>query len=152
MSETATTTTEIPEAAAEAADTAFAARIRTSLALAQTRISEVAKAPAEWTALVPKLPAQLQAAVDRALESARVKLRDSLDLPSREDLQSLAQRIESLDHKIDKLSAETAEVVDAPKPRRKKSGGGKKTAGAVDKGTRRDAIKSAAKKSRPKRA
>jgi hypothetical protein len=68
-------------------------RLRTGLALAQTRINTVeARAKNQWA----DLPAQLRGVVDRAV----ARLRTTLDLPSRSDVSELVERLEALDRKI----------------------------------------------------
>lgn len=68
-------------------------RLRSGLALAQTRIHSMeARAKNQWT----DLPVQLRSVVDRAV----ARLRTSLDLPSRSDVTDLVERLEALDRKI----------------------------------------------------
>lgn len=68
-------------------------RLRSGLALAQTRIQTMeTRAKNQWT----DLPAQLRGAVDRAV----ALLRTTLDLPSRSDVSELVERLEALDRKI----------------------------------------------------
>jgi hypothetical protein len=71
-------------------------RLRNGLALAQTRIHTMeTRAKNQWT----DLPAQLRAAVDRAV----ARLRTTLDLPSRSEVSDLVERLEALDRKIGAL-------------------------------------------------
>lgn len=68
-------------------------RLRSGLALAQTRIQTMeTRAKTQWT----DLPVQLRAAVDRAV----ARLRNTLDLPSRSEVSDLVERLEAIDRKI----------------------------------------------------
>ncbi len=140
------------ETSAAATDPALTSRIRTSLALAQTRITAVpARARAQWD----ELPAQLRETLDKVLTGARDRLRDALDLPSRDELASLMARVEELDARLANLQATEAEVVDS-KPKKpsaskaraaSKANGQSKKSGTrqkIDKGARREAIRAAA--------
>lgn len=140
------------ETPAEATDPALTSRIRTSLALAQTRITAVpARARAQWD----ELPAQLRDTLDKVLTGARDRLRTALDLPSRDELATLMARVEELDARLANLQATEAEVVDSkPKSKRSSKSSATKTNGAtkskssskakLDKGARREAIRAAA--------
>lgn len=71
-------------------------RLRSGLALAQTRIQTMeSRAKTQWT----DLPVQLRGVVDRAV----ARLRDTLDLPSRSEVSDLVERLEALDRKIGAL-------------------------------------------------
>jgi hypothetical protein len=68
-------------------------RLRSGLALAQTRIHTMeSRAKNQWT----DLPVQLREMLDRAV----ARLRTTLDLPSRSDVSDLVDRLEALDRKI----------------------------------------------------
>lgn len=72
-------------------------RLRQSLALAQTRIHSVEeRARARWVAI----PDSLRTAIDRA----RDRVRETLDLPSRGDIASLLERVDDLDCKLAALA------------------------------------------------
>ena len=154
-------TIETPETEtpAETTDPALTSRIRTSLALAQTRITAVpARARAQWD----ELPAQLRDTLDKVLTGARDRLREALDLPSRDELATLLSRVEELDRRLANLQATEAEVIDSKptkssaskannsgqsKPQRKSNGQSKAKSGSkskLDKGARREAIRAAA--------
>jgi hypothetical protein len=71
-------------------------RLRSGLALAQTRIQTVeTRAKNQWA----DLPTQLRGVVDRAV----ARLRTTLDLPSRSDVSELVERLEAIDQKISAL-------------------------------------------------
>ncbi len=133
------------ETPAAATDPAITARIRTSLALAQTRITSVpARARAQWEGL----PSQLRDTLDKVLTGARDRLRGALDLPSRDELATLIARVEELDRRLANLQATEAEVVNS-KPAKRKSSASKNTSKStqkprVNKSARRDAIRAAA--------
>ncbi len=76
-------------------------RIRDSLTVAQTRLHSVeARAKAQWLGL----PESLQNAFERLV----LRLRDSLDLPSREEVSLLVDRLEGLDRKLAAIELERA--------------------------------------------
>lgn len=78
------------------ANNSLSDRLRTGLALAQTRIHTMEeRAKHQWS----DLPAQLRTALDRAF----ARIRTTLDLPSRADVSDLMERIEALDRKIGAL-------------------------------------------------
>ncbi|HUH05973.1 MAG TPA: hypothetical protein VML75_28480 [Kofleriaceae bacterium] len=112
-----------------AADAAFGTRIRTSLALAQTRITAV---PGRARAQLTEIPSHLRGAFDRVVTHAQSKVRSALDLPSRGDLASLLERVEAIDARLSDLQES------APSDGKSSNG--------VDKVKRRDAIKDAATK------
>ena len=71
-------------------------RLRDGLTLAQTRIHTIEEqAKHQWEGI----PAQARATLNRML----VRIRTTLDLPSRSELASLVERIEELDHKLEAL-------------------------------------------------
>lgn len=112
-----------------AADAAFGTRIRTGLALAQTRITAV---PGRARAQFSEIPSNLRGALDRLVTNAQSKVRSALDLPSRDDLASLLERVEAIDAKLSGIQGPTT------------SNG--KASNGVDQAKRRDAIKDAASK------
>jgi hypothetical protein len=90
-------------------------RLRSGLALAQTRIHTVeTRAKNQWA----DLPTQLRGVVDRAV----ARLRTTLDLPSRSDVSDLVERLEALDRKIAALE----------KRQGKRAAGGANAAAASD--------------------
>jgi hypothetical protein len=127
MSERATMT-EIETEPMESTDTAvepakLSARIRNSLALAQTRLEAVeSRARTQWG----ELPQQMRAALDRVLD----RVRTTLDVPSRSEVGDLLARIEELDRKLGALQTST-KAARADEIRRRAEGGdgggGKKT-------------------------
>lgn len=71
-------------------------RLRNRLALAQTHINTMEeRARNQWS----DLPAQMRAALDRVVD----RIRTTLDLPSRADVNDLMARIEELDRKFARL-------------------------------------------------
>src|SRR5262245_31784253 len=75
---------------------ALADRLRSRVALVQTRVAE--------------LPVQVRAAAVRLLD----RVRTALDIPSRTELAELTARLEELDRRIGALSTERASVEPAP--------------------------------------
>jgi len=104
------------------------------------------RARAQWVSL----PAQLRSAVDDLLG----RVRNTLDLPSRGEINDLVERIEQLDAKLAELEAARAAREPAAqkaktkgKSKSTKSGGKKKV--VANKAARRDAIKQAAGRRKP---
>jgi hypothetical protein len=122
MSETETI--DSAETAVEPAK--LGARIRNSLALAQTRLEAVeARARGQWG----ELPQQVRAALDRVLE----RVRATLDVPSRSEVSELLGRIEEIDRKLGELQSSQNRAGRADEIRRRAEsttngdGGAKKT-------------------------
>jgi hypothetical protein len=113
-------------------------KLRGGFALVQTRFVTVEeRARAQWIGI----PQQARTALDKLLE----RVRNTLDLPSRSELQSLVERIEALDTKLAAL-----EIAGAEKPAPKKNGT-KKTTGKKATGNK-SADKKPAKKPAKKKA
>lgn len=107
-------------------------RLRSGLALAQTRIQNVeTRAKNQWT----DLPVQLRAVVDRAV----ARLRTTLDLPSRSEVSELVERLEAIDRKIvalekrqGKRGAQTAATASAAQDESGQTGADAETSAPVE--------------------
>lgn len=119
------------------ADNAFGTRIRTGLALAQTRITAV---PNRARAQLTELPVQVRSVLDRLVTNAQSKVRSALALPSRDELTALLERVEALDARL----ASIQESVPGNGQRNAQSN--EKSSNGVDTAKRREAIKDAATK------
>lgn len=111
-------------------------RLRNSLALVQTRITNVeAQARAKWINLpvqLRQLPDQLRDSARRVVQAASSRVRASLDLPSSAEVQDLLARVEELDRRLRELQGESVAVeADPSKPAKRTSSARKKTNGAA---------------------
>lgn len=146
-------TETIETAETEAISAGLTDRLRGGFALVQTRFESVEeRARARWIGI----PTQARSAFDKLVE----RVRQTLDLPSRSELQSLVERIEALDAKLEALESAApppkssakktpAKNTTGKNTTTRKTGGNKATAtkkAKADGGGRRAKIKEAARR------